>query len=94
MIFLPAFVFLQILISLQNNFKDNKNVQAFIKGINIAIIGQLILLSYHFSIETLTPIFLPSVIFLLISLVLFFIYKTPPIILIVIGIVYGLLFIK
>jgi len=94
MIFLPAFVFLQILISLQNNFKDNENVQAFIKGINIAIIGQLILLSYHFSIETLTPIFVPSIIFLLISLVLFFIYKTPPVILIAIGIVYGLLFIK
>ncbi|MGC8738249.1 MAG: chromate efflux transporter [Candidatus Hydrogenedens sp.] len=93
MIFLPAFVFLQILIGLQNNFKDNENVQAFIKGINIATIGQLLLLSYHFFIEILTPFSIPLIIFLIISFVLFFIYKMPSLLLIVVGIIYGLLFI-
>ncbi len=94
MIFLPAFIFLQILINLQNNFKDNKNVQAFLKGINIAVIAQLLLLSYHFAIETLMPPSIPSLILLSISLFAFYPYKTPPLILIVIGIIYGFFFIQ
>jgi len=94
MIFLPAFVFLQILITLQNSFKDNKNVQAFLRGINIAIIGQLLLLSYHFFIDTLIPPPITSVILLLISLLAFSIYRIPAFFLLIIGITYGLLFVK
>ncbi|HOK09889.1 MAG TPA: chromate efflux transporter [Candidatus Hydrogenedens sp.] len=94
MIFLPAFLFLQILINLQNNFKDNKNVQSFLRGINIAIIGQLILLSYHFFLVTLLPISVISIILLLTSFLFFFIYRIPPLVFIVIGLVYGFFFIK
>lgn len=94
MIFLPAFLFLQILINLQNNFKDNKNVQSFLRGINIAIIGQLLLLSYHFFLDTLTPISVISITLLLSSFIFFFIYRIPPLVFIVIGIVYGFFLIK
>ncbi len=89
MIFLPSFILLQILISFQNNLKDNQYIQAFLGGVYIAIIGQLILISYHFFIDTMLPLSIPSVLLLIISLVCFFIYKTPPIIFILLGIFYG-----
>lgn len=94
MIFLPAFIFLQILINLQNNLKDNKNVQSFLRGINIAIIGQLLLLCYQFLTETLIPAPVASIVLLIISFLSFFIYRIPPLVFIIIGIIYGSFFLK
>lgn len=93
-IFLPPFIFMQLLINFQNRFKDNESLQTFLKGINIAIIGQLLLLSYHFFIDILIPLRVASIILLLCSFLLFFIYRIPPLILIIVGIIYGFFFVK
>ncbi|HOV33299.1 MAG TPA: chromate efflux transporter [Candidatus Hydrogenedens sp.] len=93
-IFMPPFIFMQLLINFQNKFKNNNGLQAFLKGINIAIIGQLLLLSYHFFIDILVPLQITSIIMLLCSFLLFFIYRIPPIILIIFGIIYGFFFVK
>jgi chromate transporter len=93
-IFMPPFIFMQLLVSFQNKFKDNISLQTFLKGINIAIIGQLLLLSYHFFIDILIPVRVDLIVLLLCSFFLFFIYRVPPLFLIIAGIIYGFFFVK